>query len=148
MKRIKLLRGEIALIDDEDFDLVSKYRWRKTTFGYAIAYRKGVGDRIWMHRLIMNPDKGVLVDHRDRNKLNNRRSNLRIANKSLNAVNSKIHTNNTSGVTGVSFDKARNKWKAFASQQNKFVFIGRFDSKRAAINARVECASKLYGSFA
>lgn len=75
MKLTTLSKGLFAKVDDDDFALLSQYRWYENE-GYAITYYKG--KRIRMHRLIMGVPDGVDVDHRDTDKLNNQKSNLRL----------------------------------------------------------------------
>ena len=93
MKKIPLTQGKFALIDDKDFELVSKYKWCAckiyNTF-YAVTSVSKPDNRIakiYMHRLILNPPAGFGVDHRDINGLNNRRYNLRPCNRTQNAQN-------------------------------------------------------------
>src|SRR5204863_9695346 len=82
VKEVRLKRGEIALVDDQDFDLVSKFKWFRHKEGYAVSTvtlpdgRKG---SLLMHRLILGAKKGQLTDHEDWNRLNNQRYNIRIA---------------------------------------------------------------------
>lgn len=114
MKEITLLRGEKVLVDDEDYSELSKYRWRKSTFGYAIRHimvdKKVVN--IWMHRQIMNTPKGMDTDHINRNRLDNRRSNLRVATRSINSHNVGVSRNNKSGYLGVVWYPSMKKYLA------------------------------------
>lgn len=102
MKEIGLTKGKIALVDDEDYEILWWYKWFATECGKnEYWYGKGyVGDNaVYMHRFIMGvSDRNILVDHIDRNTLNNQRSNLRICNRGQNRSNSK-HT----GVRGLDF---------------------------------------------
>lgn len=83
-----------------------------------------------------------LIDHRDRDGLNNKIGNLRLADRRLNAVNSKTRVDNTSGVRGVSFDRARDKWSARIVVKGRYVHLGRFDEFEAAIAARAAGEAK------
>jgi len=81
MREILLSRGHVALVDDADFDWLSRSKWHCSNDGYAVS---GV---VVMHRLIMDAPDGMEVDHIDRNKLNNRRSNLRVCTHAENMRN-------------------------------------------------------------
>ncbi|WP_252233758.1 HNH endonuclease [Clostridium sp. ZS1] len=82
-----------------------------------------------MHRFIMNPPSNKLIDHINGNKLDNRKCNLRIVNKSQNAMNSKKPKNNTSGVKGVYWDKRSKKWEASIQVNMKKKSLGYFKNK-------------------
>ena len=79
---------------------------------------------------------GLVVDHIDRNKLNNHPDNLRAISQRLNLLNSSGYSHNRSGVTGVAWDKARCKWKAFGKAGRRTVNLGRFIDMQEAITAR------------
>ena len=102
---------------------------------YAIRNSKVKGENsIYMHRQIMGfPSE--LIDHENRNGLDNTRDNLSLSNKSKNAKNTGKYKNNKSGYKGVSWDKSRNKWQATKSINGKNKYLGRFDSKELARDA-------------
>lgn len=114
------------------------YCWRITNKGYVVANsRNGSNKIIWLHRLIMNVnDENILVDHKDWDKSNNRKSNLRIATKSENNINIKRKINNTSGYTGVTLNKRSGKYVARISKNGKRIYIGIFDLFEDAVMAR------------
>ncbi|MEA3380562.1 MAG: HNH endonuclease [Pseudomonadota bacterium] len=97
-----------AIIDASDIKRVRKHRWYMHGKGYVQAQDVGL-----LHRFILNPGQGEFVDHISKDKLDNRKSNLRIATLSENNYNSKLHSNNTTGVTGVTYHKQSNGWVAF-----------------------------------
>jgi len=108
--------------------------------------------RYLLHRLVWIYHKGdipsgMLVDHIDRNPLNNRIENLRLASRSLNAYNSKLFTSNNSGIRGVSFAKSRNKWRACITVNGKQKSLGYFHTIEEAIICRKEAEIKYYGDF-
>lgn len=125
-------------VDPEDQYLLSQYTWHLTSTGYLATRAKqnsSVGcpkETIYMHRLIMMPPKNMEIDHINRDKTDNRKSNLRYADRSLNCSNIGIQKNNTSGATGVSFCKIKNKWRAYFGTKRKAGFA----SKDAAIKWR------------
>ncbi len=83
-----------ALIDLDDVEKVSKYKWHLTEAGYVAHKCK---TQLLLHRFLMNPGVGQVVDHKSRNKLDNRKRSLRITNQAVNAYNSKLNSKNTSG---------------------------------------------------
>lgn len=152
MKQIPLSQGLFALVDDEDFEELSKYKWNPQKNGERIyAKRPGVNHNtglrrpVFMHRHILGvTDRAIDVDHIDRNGLNNQKSNLRICTRSFNNANAKIPKDNTSGYKGVYFDKSRGLWHARISK----IFLGRFKDKIDAAKAYNEAAKTLWGDFA
>ena len=88
MKKIKLSKGKYALVDDKDYDQLSKVSWH---FNDLYATRGLVSDgklkTIYLHRFIANTPKGMETDHINQNKLDNRRENLRICTSSQNRTN-------------------------------------------------------------
>lgn len=136
MKKIKLTKNKHALIDNDDYNNLSKHNWQYDGF-YAGRNIK-VGDkktRLRMHVDIMNPPKGMVVDHIDGNRLNNQRNNLRICTQSDNQKKMKLFSTNTSGIQGISWDSRRNKWFVQKCYNRKRYTIGRFDKKEDAIIA-------------
>ena len=89
----------------------------------------------------------VLVDHIDRNRLNNSKENLRQCNKKQNQRNRTKQLNNTSGFKGVSYDKKRNKWQAGIGVNGKRIGLGRFDTPELAYEAYCKSARELHGEF-
>src|SRR5688572_19082874 len=96
------------LFDEADYDIVKQYKWFSQKIGhntYAVSDQRGQnrkGQYIYLHRLIMNvTDTNVMVDHINRNGLDNRRENLRLANKSVNMLNSRFVYKNKAGYKGV-----------------------------------------------
>src|SRR5258706_8507914 len=145
MKEIQLTKGTIALIDDEDFERVSKHSWsyKDSGSGYAqttIRY-KGVS----LHRFIMNAKDGEIIDHINGNGLDNRKENLRFCTLSQNIANSKGRLVRSS-YKGVS--KNGKKWKASIGYMNRLEHIGTFDIAQDAARAYDEKAREYYKEFA
>jgi predicted nucleotide-binding protein len=96
----------------------------------------------------MNPDISLEIDHINRDGCDNRRSNLRICNRSQNNMNKTKYKNNTSNFKCVSFDKKRNKWKAYTKFNNRSIFIGYYSTPEDAALAYDLKAIELFGEFA
>ncbi len=145
MKEIQLTKGKVAIVDDEDFELLSKTSWHFHNLGYA---RSGRPKR-YMHRVIMNADKGKFVDHINGNKLDNRKCNLRFATVSQNRANSKISpTANKSGYKGVCWDTYTNKWRVSIKVDNKTRYQRYFINKTVAAKKYNELATYYFGQYA
>lgn len=148
-KHVSLTKGAVAIVDDSDFNrLIQMGSWCLSSNGYAVHYTKIDGRRktLYMHRLIMDAPRSLQVDHIDRDRLNNQRSNLRFATRSQNQANKNIQINNTSAYKGVSWNKG--KWEARIRLNSTRVNLGRFsDPLRAALV--YDAASRLfYDEFA
>lgn len=152
MKEIPLTRGLAALVDDEDFERLMRYKWHAVkgtcTFYAARQVRqKGVKNKVfYMHRFIMIPGENTEVDHRDCNGLNNQRSNLRLATSSQNHHNARRSKNNTSGFKGVHI--SRNKFRAGIYLNGIRKHLGVFDTAEAAYAAYCKAAVELHREFA
>jgi hypothetical protein len=152
MKKIKLTKGKTAIIDDEDYPEISKYKWyTKEGHGsifYAVRTPSSNGQKkIFMHRQILN-FPNTLIDHINRNGLDNRKNNLRLCNKSQNHINCKKYKNNTSGYRGVSWHKYTQKWQARIQYQNKSIRIGYFKNILECAKAYDKKAKELFKDFA
>lgn len=145
-------QGEKFYFDIEDFDKIKDYCW-------SIGKKEDVearidGKLIKMHRLIMGvSDTKIVVDHiyHDENgngrRYDNRKCNLRICEQKYNVFNTKIRSDNTSGVTGVVFDKRRKIWVARIKYCKKQYYIGSFKNKEDAIVARRSKENELFGEY-
>lgn len=153
MRLVQLTRGKYAIIDSEDFSAVECYKWNYSNSGYAKTAVphptiKGRQSYLYMHTLLMSTPKGMHVDHKDGNSLNNQRSNLRLCSHADNMRNSKIPKNNTSGYKGVGFLKRSGRWNACIYFMNKRIHIGNYTNKDDAARAYDTKATELYGEFA
>lgn len=151
MKTIKLTHGKFALVDENDYEKLSIYKWYYGTDGYAVRkpYDRvtGTNPHIFrMHRVILDAKRGQLIDHKNGNRLDNRKENLRFCTYIENGRNSKGR-NSTSGFKGISWDKVNNKWKVQINP-GKNINLGRFTSLDMAIRVYNENAIKYYGDFA
>lgn len=142
--------GDYFLIDKQDKDLVSGYIWHIDKNGYAITKDKATHKVIKLHRLLLginNESSIVEVDHINRNKIDNRRSNLRIANRSQNCINRDVSKNNKSGKVGVYQIKESGKWIAQITNNNVRHYLGCFDNIEDAIQARKNAEIKYHKDF-
>jgi hypothetical protein len=152
MKQIELSQGKVALIDDEDFERVSKFKWsalKDCGTWYAVGYTRGshaTRKAMKLHRFILNAPPGVMVDHRNRDGLDNRRENIRFATCSQNTANSLGWS--ASGYKGVSWHKRHKKWIAHVMKDQRLIHLGYFDDKGEAAQAYNDAARQLFGEFA
>lgn len=148
---IPLNNGMVTLIDDEDYERVSKYKWeaRKHSHAYYADSIERVR-KVSMHRFIMGLEKGDkrLVDHRDNNTLNNKKDNLRVCNAHESARARRKSKNNSSGFKGVCWSKRSSKWCAYIKVDYKKIHLGRYPDVIEAAKAYDEAATKYFGEFA
>lgn len=153
MKKIELINSlKPVLIDDKDFELVSQYKWRlhagKDKHYYAVVYVKC--RPILMHRLIMQPGKGKVVDHINGDGLDNTRKNLRVCTQSQNIMGKKMQKNNTSGYRGVSLrtkGKSIGKYEACIRLNGKKIHLGRYKTAEEASSAYIIANKKYFKEF-
>ena len=144
-------KGMVAFVDDEDYSVVSKYKWYLSGGGYAITnFWKGRKNHfhLTIHRLVSGLRPGVLCDHINQNKLDNRKINLRPCNASKNRMNTGVRADNTSGYKGIYWNTEARIWKAQVQVNGKRKCVGRFNSAKEAAAAYNESAKKYYGEFA
>src|SRR5665647_1111605 len=136
MKTIKLTQGQVAIVDDEDFEELNKYRWcaseGKRTF-YAVRTPRESKLNARMHRVICSVPKGMQVDHIDGNGLNNCKSNLRIVTSRQN--NQNRHIKKSSIYPGVSWYNRDKKWRSEIGINGKAKHIGYFEIEADAYDA-------------
>lgn len=146
MKLIKLTRGKFAQVDDADFEWLNQFKWYYHT-GYA---RGCVGKNkiIYMHRFILNAPDGMRSDHKDLDKLNNQRYNIRLCTVQQNNMNTEKRSGFTSKYKGVSWAKRRDKWQAQIKFNYKVACLGFFKCEICAAEAYNREAIKLFGEFA
>jgi len=150
MKNILLPNGKFALVDDEDYDKLNQFKWYISD-GYAVrdVLPRGIKHQtIRMHRMIVNTPKGMDTDHINMDRLDNRRENLRVCNRSQNMLNTKAHSDNASGMKGVSWDKKKRKWRARIFINNREKWLGYFDQIIDAAHAYDEAMLNRSSEFA
>lgn len=151
MKTISLTKGKFALVDDSDFDIVSKYKWHAElhmkTHWYAFAQIKRKPTSL--HRFLLQPMKGEEVDHRNGNGLDNRKSNLRTVKHAQNMWNKRMYKNNHSGFKGVyAVSRGLKKWRARITILGKKISLGYFYDPFTAQLVYKKAARKYFGEFA
>ena len=143
----------VALVDKQDFDLVSSYRWYrhvggKTIYAGSASWDGKVHSRIYMHRLLVG-EANMQVDHIDHDGLNNRRSNLRICTSSQNGCNKRAEKpNKSSRFRGVRRDSSFPRWTAQISFDHQWQYLGSFATEEEAAMAYDRAAILLHGQFA
>ncbi len=157
MKLIKLTKGQFALVDDEDYKQLNRFKWIASTSKIRNTYyaRRAMLDCngkqkiVQMHRIIMgitNPK--IIIDHKDGNGLNNQRNNLRVCSHSQNSSNRKSAKNSSSKYLGVTFCKENGKWRAQIRKFNVNHHIGYFIDEKNAALAYQSKAKEIHGEFA
>lgn len=149
MKELKTRKGGTILVDDEDYELVSKYKWWEARFKNGrYAACKINGKRTLMHRLILGAEPHQIIDHKDRNGLNNMKENLRFCNRAQNRANAKPW--GKSKYLGVT--ERRGKWYAIIYKDRRARVLGIFpktsDGEIMAAMAYDAAAIIQYGEFA
>ena len=145
MKEIQLTQNKVALVDDCDFDFINQFKWYANKLGAKSWYAIRGSDKVPMHKLIL---PGGMVDHRDRDGLNNQRGNLRYATKAQNAANSVITGNFSSKYRGVYKLKTCKRWEAYIHLDNKKKSLGLFKTEIEAALAYNNAAKEYFGEFA
>jgi hypothetical protein len=154
MKKILLSQGKVTVVDDEDFEVLSKYKWSVGRGGntyYAYTHNileSGKRTTIAMHRMIMKTPMGCETDHRDRDGLNNQRFNLRVCTHSQNQGNRKLTEGSSSGHKGVVWHKRDKKWQSKIVFNGKNIHLGYFNSKDEAALAYSRRAVELFKEYA
>ena len=153
MKQIKLTQGKYALIDDDDYNRILKYKWCahfERNNWYAVTGKVVNGKRhtIRMHRFIMNALPGEMMDHINGDGLDNRKNNLRFCNAKQNCWNSKSRKNTSSKYKGVSKRKTTGKYESYISIYGKRKHLGFFENEEEAAKKYNQQAILIHGKFA
>lgn len=140
-----------AKVDDEDLERLSKFRWNMGGWGYVVAsgHRIAKGLIVRLHREVLGLERGdgKVVDHINRDRLDNRKANLRLANNSQNAHNAISWAHNTSGHRGVCWDKSSNSWKVQVKINGKNLHVSRHKSLEDAVEAARQARAAIHPSF-
>lgn len=158
-RQIPLTLGKVAIVDADDFDELSKYKWfaqRKPQKGfpdyfYACRQERSEGGKgrrqrvVMMHNQIMPPPPGMVVDHRNRNGLDNRKENLRHATNSQNMQNKRYRDKGLP--RGVSKIKISGRFRARIRDNGVLISLGCFDTAEEAARAYDKASLMLHGEF-
>lgn len=132
------------LIDTEDLEHIIDKKWR--IWGTNIV--TGNYKPKHLYRYILNiSDSNVVVDHRDSNRLNNKKNNLRVTTQAKNVINKCLQSNNSSGIAGVYFDEKRNKWCSEIRFDNKKCFLGRHANFSDAVYVKYIAEINVFGEY-
>lgn len=157
MKEIELTNGNTTIVDDKDYDIISQFKWYVNLVGYVIR----TTDAMRLHRFLMNAKKNQMIDHKDRNKLNNQKENLRFCTASENQKNKKsIGKSKYLGVY-LQISKKRSITKKYGERvyiysgwathivaNGKYIYLGYFKDEITAAKKYDEAAIKYHGEFA
>ena len=157
MKQLELTRGYVALVDDDDHERLSKYRWTADVRKSGVYAKRYIDKRsgakrmriiIYLHMSVMgHPRGGMQIDHKDRNPLNNTKENLRVCTALQNRSNSKSWKENKFGYRGIT-KRPSGRYGAYIMQNYKKICIGTFKTAELAALAYDQKAKELFGEFA
>jgi hypothetical protein len=151
VKEILLSQGTIAIVDDEDYERLSAYKWcYSSTIGYAVSreYVNGKKRALLMHRFILDAPSDKITDHINRDKLDNRKENLRLCSRAENNRNIGIRSHNKGIYKGVYWVPTRNKWQVTIRHNKKPMYLGSFENPHEAALMYNFWAKDLFGEFA
>lgn len=153
MKTIPLTQGLVAKVDDDDYEELSKYKWYAVGHkGQEYAARCGKRNEthhIRMHRVLLHAPNGLQVDHINGDRLDNRKSNLRLATQAENSRNRcKFPKPALSRYKGVTYHKRDKVWQASIKVSGKQIYIGSFCTEKEAAAAYNEAALRYHGPYA
>lgn len=150
---IALAKGKTAIIDAGDVPLVAPYRWAarkgKGTW-YVMARMRDPDGRVWalpLHRLLLNPPDGLVVDHINTDGLDNRRANLRLATVAQNNLNSRVRKDCVSGLKGAFFDSRQNRYYSRIKTDEGAKWLGYFNTAEEAAEAYAKASVRYHGEF-
>lgn len=148
-----LTKGRVALISPQDAKFVGRWSWSAlvTSAGSVSAVRRenGTGNFYYMHREIVQPKEGFVVDHKNRDTLDNRRENLRPCTPAQNSWNSRSKRKvKSTPYKGVNLDKATGRYQAMVKKDGKKHHLGRFKTSLEAALAYDAASLELFGEFA
>lgn len=142
-------KGEEFWFDKEDYNLIKNYCWRKNKQGYILSRLSNSTKTIFLHDLVMNADytNGEEVDHIKHIGHDNRKSQLRLVDKSKNQRNTGLRCDNKSGVKGVFYKKDKGLWVARITVNKKRIFLGSSKDFDKAVRLRKEAEEKYFGEY-
>jgi outer membrane cobalamin receptor len=151
MKQIALTQNKIALVDDDDFEIVNQFKWSyqdSRDTGYAKRSTYPSKKTVLLHRFLLSATPDKEVDHINGDGLDNRRENLRLCSRRENHQNSKKKNNLSSIYKGVSWNKEKRKWRAQIRYEDRQMHLGYFNNEIDAAKAYDLTATIHFGEFA
>lgn len=124
-----------ALVDPADVEFVNRWTWRLSKSGYAVRFDTSRNQTAYLHRELLKPEPSLVVDHINRNKLDNRRENLRSLTPSQSNHNMPAQRSSSSPHRGVCWDTRAGRWLASAQKDRRHVHLGHFDDEDEAARA-------------
>ena len=154
-KTIPLTQGFVCIVDDADYEWINARKWKASPEGPTCVYANrtvhgpnGRSSQERMHRIIAGAKEGELVDHINGDTLDNRRSNLRIADASHNSCNRKSVRGSSSSFKGITWHRGVRKWQAAIKAHGRQHYLGVFASEVDAAKAYDAAAREMHGDFA
>ena len=154
MKEIKLSQGKVTIVEDQHFEDLNQWKWCYHKGAAVRNERKIINGKnkvvyILLHRFLLKPNKGMVVDHIDGDPLNNIRNNIRVCTQSQNLMNKRVKRNKTSSkYKGVFFNKKRKTWNAQLLKRGECKYLGAFDTEIEAAKSYDSAALEKYGEYA
>ena len=150
MREINLTQGKVAIVDDEDYEKLSKYKWGYNSYGYAkrnFTQKDGTRRQVYMHAFIIGKINGLEIDHINNNPLDNRRCNLRHVTHQENCINRKsLHR--SSEYKGVYRNKNDKVWRSQITIRGKLYDLGGYESEKDAAWVYNVWAESFFGKYA
>jgi hypothetical protein len=148
---IPLSKKQIAIVDDDMYDYLMRWKWNATLRPsgdgyYAVTRLDGEKNHTPMHHLIVDVPEGMEVDHKDGNGLNNVRDNLRLCTHQQNLFNRRKNRSSTTGYKGVT--QHRGKFQAQIGLHGKNIYLGIYPTAKEAHEVYIAKAKELFGDFA
>lgn len=150
---IELSRGYVSLVDVEDYEYLSHWKWHASERHNVVRarrndYSNGKHKIVYMHRVIMNAPNGFVCDHIDFNGLNNTKSNLSLCSIQDNSCHARKFRKSSSIYKGVSWNKCKRCWIAYITKNRKIYYLGQYSNEEEAAVAYNKAAVELFGEFA